>query len=40
MIENPEVDSNAYANLVYDKGGISKQCIVQIIVIMILFKKL
>lgn len=25
MIENPEVDSNAHANLVYDKGDISKQ---------------
>lgn len=25
MIKNPELDSNAYANLVYDKGGISKQ---------------
>lgn len=25
MIENPELDSNVYANLVYDKGDISKQ---------------
>lgn len=36
MIENPELDSNAYANLAYDKGDISKQCVVQIIVIMTL----
>lgn len=25
MRDNPELDSNAYANLVYDKGNISKQ---------------
>lgn len=25
MIENSELDSNAYTNLVYEKGGISKQ---------------
>lgn len=25
MIENPELDSNVYANLVYDKVDISKQ---------------